>query len=131
MWGVLPKEMIFFNIRITNEDEAWHPMQVITLFHELYQRVLLDSDLDFLTALIPCWTLLSDQTTVLWCQVCLAYGLNKYIFKIWLFNLSTSKFQLHPFSLMCNVGSDPDVAQLIILLVLKCFAGKLSYIIST
>ena len=28
-------------------------------------------------------------------------------------------------SLMCNVVSDPDVARLIILLDLKCFAGKL------
>ena len=34
-------------------------------------------------------------------------------------------------SLMCNVASDPDVAQLIILLDLKHFAGKLSSIINT
>ena len=33
--------------------------------------------------------------------------------------------------LTCNVGSDPDVAQLIILLDLKRFAGKLSSIISS
>ena len=32
---------------------------------------------------------------------------------------------------MCKVASDPDVAQLIILVDLQCFAGKLSSIINT